>query len=449
MVSTSVSLRNWALREAVWNGVRVRAMLMSVFLAGLALLGALAGCQPAEPDFERVKEGVVRIISDYGPQSGGDGNVARATGSGFVVTEDGFIVTNYHVVEKTMDMAGEGGRKGSPYVLRDIKVLLFEGGNLLKASVVAADMRRDLALLKVDSPVRLDPLALAKPGSTKDGATVWGVGFPGGADLSSDAFMKSKLTRGIISAFVVNDDGVTFIQTDAGINSGNSGGPLIDQQGYVVGVNTLKSGRAEQVGWSIASGEVASFLQHNGIAFKEKVGSVWRLLVAVFMLLSGVCVTGAILYFLCRDKRGVLFGGRRFGPVVWRGSYRGSGASLPRPDRTAQIKIRQGEGRGRKVPLERGTLVIGRDPTQAQLVFRSKKISRVHARIIWDGSAHATLEDMSSKNGVWCEGKRVTHSVRLLPGMEFALAQNEVVLAFDINEAATPLAGRRKEPWQA
>lgn len=410
----------------------------------LAACLALTGCAPDEPDFGRVKQSVVRVIADYGLASGGDG--MRSMGSGFVVNADGGIVTNYHVVEKNLALTGGNGRKSGPYALRQILVRLFEGGQLLKARLVAVDPLRDLAVLTVDFPGRLRPLPLARPGAAKDGAPVWGLGFPGEADVSSDASAKSKLTRGIVSATIVNDAGVTFLQTDAGISTGNSGGPLIDREGCVVGVNTMKSGRAEKVGWSVAAGELAIFLRESGIAFSEQGPWSWGGSLAVGMSLAGFAVVGAAVFFHFRGRRPAGWGPGQHSPFGRR-QRPGAPGAFPAGG-PASLVIRRGEGAGRRIPLQRGELVLGRDPAVAQLVFRSKRISRAHARIIWDGGGQALLEDLASTNGVWCRGRRVEGRIRLRPGVEFALAQDEVVLSFEKSEAPTPPAGRRTQPWQ-
>src|SRR5262249_50406104 len=144
----------------------------------------------------------------------------QAEGSGFVYDDQGHIVTNQHVV-------GDGG---------SIKVT-FWNGNTYDASLVATDPSTDLAVIKVDAPKSvLHPIQLGDSDNVQVGDTVIAIGSPFG--------LQDTVTSGIVSALSRSMDspsGYTIsnsIQTDAPINHGNSGGPLIDMQGRVIGVNT-------------------------------------------------------------------------------------------------------------------------------------------------------------------------------------------------------------------
>ena len=183
---------------------------------------------PNLPEMIRVASpGVVQIIT------------ASNTGSGFIVSEDGLIVTNAHVV------------RGSAAV----RVMLAEGGRYT-ARVLGVDYLADLAVVDITDPRRFQPLALADSDSVSLGETVIAMGFPLGDSLGDSV----TITRGIVSSKRLYD-GVSHIQTDAAINPGNSGGPLLNGEGAVIGVNTSnirrEGGRIiEGIGFAVAINEV-------------------------------------------------------------------------------------------------------------------------------------------------------------------------------------------------
>lgn len=144
----------------------------------------------------------------------------RALGSGFVIDKAGHIVTNYHVIQGA----------------RDIQVG-FSNGTTVKARVVGSDPSTDLAVLKVDVGARaLTPLPLGDSDQVRVGDQVVAIGNPFGYERSVTAGIVSALQRQITAPNQFAIDHV--IQTDAPINKGNSGGPLINARGEVIGVNT-------------------------------------------------------------------------------------------------------------------------------------------------------------------------------------------------------------------
>jgi hypothetical protein len=376
---------------------------------------------------------LARIISTYKSNN----NALNYTGSGFFINKEGYLVTNYHVVASCPDDISPNSGAAQQYDRTNISVMLFEGKLLLPAMIVAEDRRRDLAVIKIENTKGIKALPLDRPNNAKDGESVWGFGFLGGKDLSQDAFHKSKLTKGIISAFVKNDDGVAFIQTDAVINKGNSGGPLVDSSGRVVGVNTLRSTTAQSVGWSVTSAEVREFLQENRIAFEER-----NPVDAKVVLIFGVLFVTACFWFLwllgtfdfSRKQRVVseaLLRKIDTNPYVNHSQTRN--AIDEQTPSHARLMIIRGDKIGTSILLGLTPLIIGRDSSQANLIFSAKEISRRHAQVTWDGGVHILIEDLSSKNGVWHDGERIDKAKILSPGMKFSLAKNVVTLSFVIN----------------
>jgi putative serine protease PepD len=199
--------------------------------------------------YKRAYRGVVEITvtstqtaqTPFGP----DAQTQKAQGSGFVVDASGDIVTNEHVVAGAESIS-----------------VTFWNGKTYTARVVDTDTSLDLALLKVDAPSsQLHPLSLADSSAVQVGDAVVAIGSPFG--------LNGTVTSGIVSAVhrqITATNNATIanaIQTDAAINHGNSGGPLLNAEGQVIGVNAQiesDSGGNDGVGFAIASSDVQRLL---------------------------------------------------------------------------------------------------------------------------------------------------------------------------------------------
>lgn len=189
-----------------------------------------------------------------------------STGTGFVVASDGtatYIATNAHVIE------------GDPY-----EINVWVGDNdRLGATIFVEATQKDLCILKLDYPVNLKALKLSDSIAEK-GEGVYAVGFPGAADSLSDVEAHSSkdatITDGIVSAIreaTIIDYGapVTLLQISAAINSGNSGGPLFNTKGEVIGINTYGIDDSQGIFGAIAVDELISLLEYNGIEYNSSV----------------------------------------------------------------------------------------------------------------------------------------------------------------------------------
>lgn len=150
----------------------------------------------------------------------GDGGV----GSGFVIDEDGHIVTNLHVVQQALT-AGE------------TVTVEFQNGPRLEAEIVGGDPAYDIAVLKVDQG-GLPALEFADSSQVQVGVPVVAVGAPLGLEATVTSGIVSALDRPVVAGDVETASFINAIQTDAAINPGNSGGPLLDLSGRVIGVNS-------------------------------------------------------------------------------------------------------------------------------------------------------------------------------------------------------------------
>ena len=199
-----------------------------------------------EAIYQNEAPGVVTLVSLGGGAGNGLGQQSEALGSGFAVDGDGYIATNAHVVT-----TGAGNNATKVYAQ-------FADGNRLPARIVGTDPNADVALVKVDPSQLRGPGAKIVPvplGSTKGvrvGDPVAAIGSPFGEQQSLSVGVVSALNREIES--LTNFSIGNAIQTDAAINHGNSGGPLLDAAGRVLGINSqIRStgGGGEGVGFAV------------------------------------------------------------------------------------------------------------------------------------------------------------------------------------------------------
>ncbi len=179
-----------------------------------------------------------------------EGKGAMALGSGFIISPDGVIVTNNHVIDHAMS----------------IKVTLDDGTEL-PAKLLGSDAKSDLAVLKIDAPKPLATIAWGDSNKLKLGDQILAIGNPFGIGTTVTAGIVSARGRDLHSG--PYDD---FIQIDAPINHGNSGGPLVDSTGNVVGINTAiysPNGGSVGVGFAIPSDEAKTI-----VAKLQKSGSI-------------------------------------------------------------------------------------------------------------------------------------------------------------------------------
>jgi len=193
--------------------------------------------------YRQAYKGVVEITVSTPQQTPTGKQEAQAQGSGFVIDSDGHIVTNDHVVEHA-----------------DSVSVRFWNGNTYNASVVGTDPSTDLAVIKVDAPSSvLHPVSLGDSSSLQVGDPVVAIGSPFGLEETVTSGIVSALHRQIeaLNQFTINDT----IQTDAAINHGNSGGPLFNAAGQVIGVNSQIAGQTGAnvgIGFAIPSDTVSS-----------------------------------------------------------------------------------------------------------------------------------------------------------------------------------------------
>ncbi len=216
--------------------------------------------------YARAVHSVVAITNEIVINNGGQVATGSSSGSGFILTEDGFIVTNYHVVENATTLT----------------VTTYDGTNYT-AQLRGYDSTNDLAVLKIDA-VRLEPVTMGSSDDLIVGDQVAVIGNPLG-DLNA------TLTVGSVSAKdrIITTDGsqINMLQTDAAVNPGNSGGPIFNMKGEVVGIITAKY-----------SGLTPSGATIEGIGFAIPVDDVMK---KIDDLVKFGYVTGGYLGVLVHD----------------------------------------------------------------------------------------------------------------------------------------------------
>jgi S1-C subfamily serine protease len=212
-----------AIGSAVWDGGTTTVVRETDGGADLASAAQFESAENASTVGEIYREagsGVVQITSEVPTEGFFGERLLEGLGSGLVIDKEGHVVTNYHVVQGAREV----------YVN-------FSNDDRLRAEIVGTDPSTDLALLKIDANQRaLTPLRLGNSDAVQVGDQVVAIGNPFGLDRTVTAGIVSALHRQIDSPSGFAIDKV--IQTDAAINKGNSGGPLFNAEGEVIGVNT-------------------------------------------------------------------------------------------------------------------------------------------------------------------------------------------------------------------
>jgi len=177
--------------------------------------------QSSQEDFSGIAEDAVKSVVSV--------STGSSIGTGFIVHPDGYLVTNYHVIDSNQN---------------NVRVLTYDR-SVLQAHFIGGDENRDLALLKIDG--NFDVISLGNSDELQVGKKVIAIGNPLGLSFT--------VTEGIVSGLDrVGPNGLAeYIQTDVSLNPGNSGGPLIDMMGEVVGINNFKIGGAESLGFALES----------------------------------------------------------------------------------------------------------------------------------------------------------------------------------------------------
>ena len=430
---------------------RLTAFFLLLVMLGCSLVPALAADAPLF-----AAEGVLRVYgvvraSGYIEGQYLDRVPITWTGTAFAISidEDGpvTLVTNRHCVDalyedQTMQALKAGGIR---FEKEEIYIVNDDMDRLVRAEVISISNKTDLALLRVKSLARRN-LALkiwkGDPSELKQ-QTVYTAGFPGAADgiKSEKAIQELKSDKDSVT---VADGKVTRIieadQTDYGqviqhtaaLNGGNSGGPLLDEDGNVVGVNTWSATKGEQTYWSISNKELISFLDENHAAYQEG-KKAFKLDWALIAVIAAAVLAIVLVFVALRQRKVNKEQGRKIEELLKKRLTQFTSVIAPKkktvpekkeePPKTPPQSGSQGQLPGRVLRGEKGALagqsftlkeknVIGRDPAQCSVVFSKDVagVSRVHCTIRVRESG-VTVRDENSSNGTYMDGKRIPAGV--------------------------------------
>lgn len=263
--------------------------VFSFLFSFLLLIGPVSAVGSVPADVLESTESVVRIETEAAEFYG--------SGSGFVIycdKEKTLVATNNHVIEGAYQ----------------IEVWVDEN-RALTARIIASSEEKDLCILKLSQAVDMQALCLEE-GTAKQGDAVYAVGFPAAADDLSDqqahTGAETTITDGIISALrqmTVVEEGtaVSLLQINAAINSGNSGGPLFNERGNVIGINTYGTYNAQGIFGAIDVAELVSFLNEKSIPYVAAKESTTQFYWMFAGITAGCTMAVLVIVLLMRKKR--------------------------------------------------------------------------------------------------------------------------------------------------
>ena len=407
---------------------------LGVAMLLLAMLPLVLLFHRSAANMEQMQQSTVRLLCKT---KGG-----LESGSGFIIGMDRvtYVVTNDHVAT----CAKSGDAQGLAVIL--------SRHNFVPAHIVWADADKDLAIVRTGKPLDRPAAQLADTSSVEPGAPVTVVGFPGAADemVDTEDIAVPSVSRGNVSRVIPGTNGAHYFQHTAATNPGNSGGPVYDEAGHVIGINSLKaltlvptiSGRGQLSTDRVANGEgiaaaidVAELLPHLralGVPFVIA-GTLTSMDIAM-TLVSGafslLLAAGGILA-LTSSGREWLF--RRAAPAA---NSRSPSA------RAGRIRILTGALAGMEVSVSSG-IILGRDPSKAQIVFPNDdtSVSRQHCEIRFDSTAALfEVRDLGSRNGTFIANgseapRRLAANAveRVAPGQNILVGSSRNRLAVELS----------------
>lgn len=383
--------------------------------AAIALI-ALAVALRADAPIGRMKQQSLLVIAVL---PGKTGNATPVPfGSGFLISPR-HAVTNFHVCCEVPQILGLAVASGKD--------------EIHLAKVVWKSAEKDLAVLELEKP--LDRPVVEFAGSSTEGQTSWAIGFPGAAQAAvadERGVFEPTITKGVISRFFSQrtkpeSPPISVLQTDAPISPGNSGGPLFDDCGRVIGINYAGATRGQSLNFAISTSELLPELDKLGIVY----------------VAGGACVaTGPTLptWMYGTQAAAVLVAGaslamglnRRVRKAVSEKVRNASHRLAPRPATPLHtLRCVAGTYAGRSIPLGDEPCVLGRDHTVSNLVFPADAVhvSKRHCQVsLRDGQV--LLEDTWSSNGTFlASGERLpAGKPRVLrPGDQFQVGSADNV----------------------
>lgn len=402
------------MKKKKMSGRLITAIVLLIAGVISTILGFMGG-HDMEP--YEAREGIVMVRTTV---QNSEGNWVAGHGTGWAVGKPGkpvqYIVTNGHVVQRVKEDTTNTG---------ELRVYFSEAENdYVEGQIVyySAPEEKDLAVIKLPSATnKRTALTLRNSNSVKMGETAYALGYPGdSSDMQQFPTFDMDdvtITKGVISNRVTpKGRGYDAFQMDVSIAGGNSGGPLVDEKGNVIGINTLgkidpETGAAVGMNYAITVNELAKILRSEGIPYTMNSGSGWAQpwFGYVFLPIGILALLGGVVLLIMERKRGAgaaFAGGAAAG--AGRGAYGGARGVRGR----AVLRGVAGKYAGQSFELSGNRLVIGRDPGACNIVFdkNTPGISGRHCQISYDQNGDCFwLVDLGSSYGTFLgSGKKLT-----------------------------------------
>ena len=436
--------------------LKIKRFCIAVLLAFAFLMADFSSITAYAFD-NSVREGTVAVVfylkdAAYYIYDGTDllwlqdiGDVEFSGGSGFFVGDSGkdpqYIVTNCHVIDDYLE-ANEGGvyiywtdtaYQGYPLLIAALSCELRIYYSADDYDIAYVDCygdadKVDIAVLRLRTPTnKRHALQLLEPTEDMVGNTIYTVGYPGNADNNFTGASKygaedATVHKGSINRFVVNDGkGVERIAIDAIIQHGNSGGPLVTEDGYVIGVNSnvySTSPYEDQIEadyYAISTTELIRFLNKNNIPYETAGGSKLGTGTIVIIIAAAVIILAAGLLFVASRKKhpnsASQLGDGSDGSVLETIAATSGGSVVPptvsapgSKDSGLRFQGTAGVFAGKRYSIN-GMVRIGRDPSKNDVVFPANVsgISRVHCAVLLQ-NGKVYLKDLGSTHGTFLGG---------------------------------------------
>lgn len=411
----------------------ISVCLTVIMLASLLMLGLSMGMEAYAENskVEDAQNSVVRVFADVG-----DGSIS--IGSGFAVggkDEDvEYIVTNYHVVSAAPSRA---------YVT----VTDINGG--IKADIIYHDEDNDFAVLELDEKLtNRKPIAMLSPSELHKSQNIYCIGFPGLSDtVAENTTFNSRIkdmtiTTGTVSNNDYNSGGTTYILSDAKVNSGNSGGPMVDEYGQAVGINTAiirdpSDGEfSNNMTLALSIDYVTDTLDDldityikgsaNGTTQRNSNGSVdTKLIIIIAAAAAVVCAAVVIIVVVVNNNKKNSSNSNSGGSHNNGGNFN-NGGNAPTPptmQRKLVVTCERGPLKGQSVSSY-SSIRVGRNPSACQLAFpdTTPGVSKMHCELTLTPGG-AIVNDLGSTYGTYLsDGKK------LMPGERRNVGNNGIIL---------------------
>ncbi|MGM9619736.1 MAG: trypsin-like peptidase domain-containing protein [Oscillospiraceae bacterium] len=437
---------------------------LTAFVATFCILCSLTGFARAAGTSAAVSDvrGSVAVV-DIGFELEGTW-LEFGWGTGFFVGSSGeapqYLITNHHVIDdyiacgsgeliqmdfdtlldvfggfytysQLLDMAASW-TQNSVYSGRAMIRVYFAPEDYVEAYLVDSDSIKDVALLRLAAPTdKRSPLKLMSPTEEMVGSTVYTVGYPSLAEneyissTSSWSETDATVNKGVVSRLMTTSGtGVSAIQTDAVIMAGNSGGPLVNEAGAVLGVNTFTvSNSTDKIYYAVNIDEVLPMLRLHDVPYEmaEEASSAPWLWIA--LAVAAAAVIAVVLLVVLKKKKGPQE--QKAAPAV------PASASAPASgDSGFRIQGVSGALEDKRFMIgRRDAVILGRDPQQCGVVFPANTpgVSARHCAV-WYEDGCVYIKDLGSSHGTFlAPGRRLAaeQAVQLRPGEAFFLGSQE------------------------